>query len=342
MTPATTWDLHAHIVPAELVDAMRAGTAADGVRVAVKDGREHTVHAGGKLHPLPTEIRDVEARLAVMDRMGVDVAVVSLSPTLLMYWVAAEAAVDHARLVNDGIAAAVAQAPERLVGCAHIPMQDTAAAVAEVRRATGELGLGGVQIAPMVLDRPLDDDDFVPVLEAVQEAGVPATLHPYFMGASHRPGLDRYYLTNLVGHPYQTAVGASRLIMSGLLDRLADLELVLVHGGGYLPYQVGRLDHGRRVRPEARACQHEPSTYLRRFTFDTLTHSAASLRFLIDLVGADRVAYGTDFPYDMGGGTVADHLTGVELSEQDRRLVAGGTAARLYGSRLPAAEEVGA
>lgn len=340
-TPAI-WDLHAHIVPANLVAAMRAGTAADGVRIAARDGEEFTVHGGSKLHPLPTEIRDVGARLAVMDDMGIDAAVVSISPTLLMYWVDTAEAVEHAQLVNDGIAAAVAEAPDRLVGCAHIPMQDTDAAVAEVRRATGELGLGGVQIAPMVLDRPLDEDDLAPVLEAVQEAGVPATLHPYFMGAGHRPGLDRYFLTNLVGHPYQTAVGASRLIMSGLLDRLPQLELVLVHGGGYLPYQVGRLDHGHRVRPEARACEQAPSTYLRRFTFDTLTHSPDALQYLIDLVGADRVAYGTDFPYDMGGGTAEQHLAGVELSEDDRQLVVAGTAERLYGARLGAAQGVGA
>lgn len=233
-------------------------------------------------------------RLAVMDSMGVGIALVSLSPTLLNYWTDADEAIDYARLVNDEIAAAVAQAPDRLVSCAHLPMQDTEAAIAEVARATGKLGLRGVQVAPVVSNRPLDKDDLFPVLEAVQTAGVPATLHPYFVGASHRPGLDRYFLTNLVGHPYQTAVGATRLILSGALDRLPDLEVVLVHGGGYLPYQIGRLDHGQRVRKEARACAELPSSYLRRFTFDTLTHSAPSLRFLMDLVGVENIAYGRE------------------------------------------------
>jgi aminocarboxymuconate-semialdehyde decarboxylase len=338
-TASPVWDLHAHIVPATLVDAMRGGRAADGVHTVVSEGQEYTVHGGGKRHPLPPEVRDVEARLARMDDAGVDIAVVSLSPTLLMYWVGAEEAVEHARLVNDGIAAAVAEAPDRLVGCAHVPMQDPDAAVAEVQRVTGELGLRGVQIAPMVLDRSLDEEDLVPVLAAVERAGVPATLHPYFIGAGARPGLDRYFLTNLVGHPYQTAVGASRLIMSGVLDQLPDLELVLVHGGGYLPYQVGRLDHGYRVRPEARACRSLPSTYLRRFTFDTLTHSAASMRFLIDLVGADRVAYGTDFPYDMGGGSPAEQLDGVDLAAPERIAIVGGNAAHLYSADRPLSSE---
>ncbi len=327
----TVWDLHAHFIPPGLAQDMRDGRAVDGVRTETGlDGQEFVVHRQGPRYPLSPGLYDVDARLGIMDEMGIDTAVVSLSPTLLMYWVEPSDAVTHAQRVNEQLAAAVALAPDRLLGSAHVPMQDPDAAVAEVQRATGELGLRGVQIAPMVSDRTLDEDDLFPVLEAIEQAGVPLTLHPYFVGAGHRPGLDKYYLTNLAGHPYQTAIGATRLIMSGALDRVPDLEVVLVHGGGYLPYQVGRLDHGFDVRPEARACQEKPSSYLRRFTFDTLAHSDRSLQFLIDLVGADRVAYGTDFPYDMGGGPADEQLRGVTLDAEQNRAIRAGNAQRLY------------
>jgi aminocarboxymuconate-semialdehyde decarboxylase len=326
-----TWDLHGHCIPPGLLGDIRSGTAIDGVRSEDRGGQETIVHRQGPTQPLIDGLHDMDARLATMDQMGVDVSVLSLSPTMLMYWVDAADAVAHAQRVNDEIAQMCRRDPDRLVGTAHVAMQDPDAAVAEVRRATQELGLRGVQIAPMVGDLTLDEEVHLPVLEAVAEAGVPLTLHPYFVGVGPRPGLNKYYLTNLVGHPYQTAVGASRLIMSGALDRFPDLEVVLVHGGGYLPYQAGRLDHGNAVRSEARACQDKPSSYLRRFTYDTLTHSADSLRFLLDLVGPDRVAYGTDYPYDMGGGAFEEQLRDVPLSSADEALVRGGNAQRLYG-----------
>lgn len=321
-------DVHAHFFPPSLVEDLRGGEAIDGMRLEDRDGQPWVVHRQGPNYPLSPELYDLEARFALMDERGIDVAAVSLSPTLLFYWLEDSEAADWARRVNDEIRALVDQADGRVVGVAHLPMQDSAAAVGEAERASGELGLRAAQLAPMILDRPLDEEDHLEVLTALDRLKLPAILHPYFVGAGHRPGLDRYYLTNLAGHPYQTAVGASRLIMSGVLDQLPDLQPVLVHGGGYLPYQIGRLDHGHDVRPEAKACQERPSSYLRRFLFDTLAHSAPALQYLIGLVGSDRVAYGTDFPYDMGGGSFDDQLSGVELDDAARQAIRGGNAAR--------------
>lgn len=324
-------DVHAHFFPPSLVEDLRDGDAIDGMRLEERGGQPWVVHRQGPNYPLSPELYDLEARFALMDERGIDVAAVSLSPTLLFYWLDGDDAADWARRVNDEIRTLVQQAAGRVIGVAHLPMQDTDAAVAEAERARQELDLRAAQLAPMILDRPLDEDDHVEVLAALERLGLPAILHPYFVGAGNRPGLDRYYLTNLAGHPYQTAVGASRLIMSGVLDRLPDLQPVLVHGGGYLPYQVGRLDHGHDVRPEAKACQERPSSYLRRFLFDTLAHSAPALQYLVGLVGPDRVAYGTDFPYDMGGGSVDDQLTGVQLDDDARALIRGGNATRVLG-----------
>ena len=169
------------------------------------------------------------------------------------------------------------------------------------------------------------------MLAAAADLGVPLLLHPYYVGTS--PGLVDFYLTNLIGNPLATTVCAARLIFSGTLDELGALRLVLTHGGGYLPYQIGRLDHGHRVRPEAKGCARPPSAYLPAFWFDTVTHAPGPLRFLADSVGTDHVVYGTDFPFDMAAGPLADQLAGTGLS--DTGLIAGGNANDLFGLGLP-------
>jgi aminocarboxymuconate-semialdehyde decarboxylase len=132
-------------------------------------------------------------------------------------------------------------------------------------------------------------------------------LHPYYVGA--KPGLEDYYLTNSIGNPLDTCVAAARLMQSGAFDRHPDLRIVLVHGGGFLPYQLGRLDHAFLVRPEAKvATKRPPSSYLDRFWFDTITHSDASLAFLLSLVGPERVVLGTDLPFDMADARPLERL----------------------------------
>lgn len=323
-------DIHAHFIPDTILADMRSGAAIDGVTLEDRDGTPWVIHRQGPKYPLQPELHDLEARIALMDRLGIDVAVVSLSPTLLFYWLESSEAADWARTVNDDLARLVASSGGRIEGVAQLPMQDADAAIAELRRAK-DIGLRGVQLAPMVMDRTLDVDDYYPVLEELDRLRMPMVLHPYFVGAGDRPGMDKYFMTNLSGHPYATAIGATRLIMSGTLDRLPNLQPVLVHGGGYLPYQIGRLDHGNAVRPEAKACQEKPSSYLRRFHIDTLAHSAPALDYLIGLVGADRVVYGTDFPYDMGGGSASDQLAGVAIDDEQFGRIRGRNGLELFG-----------
>ena len=331
MTEQATWDLHAHFTPPSFVAEMRAGTALDGIRSEVVDGEEWLVHGDGSIRTALEEgLHDVPARLRDMDERGIDVSVISLQPNLYMYGVGAADARTFARMVNDDIAQAVDAGGGRLLGLAHLPMQDPEAAVEEARRAHDDLGLVGCQVGPLVGDQTLDVPDFAELLGTLERLGMPMTLHPYLVGAKERAGLDKYHMSNLIGHPYQTCLGASRIIMGGVFDRLPGLEVVLMHGGGFFPYQVGRLDHGQEVRPEATGCEERPSSYLRRFTFDTLTHSPASLQFLVGVVGADRVAYGTDYPFDMGGGPVAEQLADVRLTDRERALISGGTAQHLY------------
>lgn len=331
-------DTHAHVIPPDLVAMMRSGDAPDGISVEDVDGTPWVVHRQGYRYPLLPAFHDVQARLAAMDAAGIDSAVLSVAPPLFLYGLPITEAAPAARMGNDALVAMVAQAPDRFSAVATLPMQDPGGAVAELERCVGDLGMRGAQIGPHVEGATLDDPAFRPVLETAQRLQVPLILHPYYVGST--AGLDDFYLTNLMGNPWQTAVCASRLILSGTLDAVPDLDLLLVHAGGHLPYQVGRLDHGHLVRPEAKGCAAAPSSYLRRFHYDTLSHRPAATGWLLDQVGDDRVVYGTDMPFDMGGGSLAAQTAGLGLSEDRLDAVGHRNAARLF--RLPVTGSTGA
>jgi aminocarboxymuconate-semialdehyde decarboxylase len=324
-----TIDVHSHYVPSEVLARARTGAGIDGLRAETVDGEEWLVHRQGFRYPVPRSFWDVEARLAAMDASDTDQVILSVAPTLFMYNVDPGLAAEHCRGVNDSLARAAADSGGRIVPVAALPLQDVDAAVAELRHAVTEQGMRGAEISTNIGDTFVDHPSMRPVLATAQELGVPLILHPWPFGPQSL-GTSDFYLNNLVGNPLMTVICAARLIFSGVLDELEDLSLVLMHGGGYLPYQIGRLDHGTRVRPEARACRHDPSAYLGRFAFDTLTHATAPLEFLIDLVGADHVVYGTDYAFDMGGGPLADQLAGIELDAKQHEDIAWRTAARLF------------
>jgi aminocarboxymuconate-semialdehyde decarboxylase len=326
-----------------VIAAARRGEGIDGLRIERDgDGHERVIHRQGFWWAVDPSFYDLEARLAAMDARGCDLAVLSLTPTLLGYWFEASEAVDFCRMVNDTLAAAAREVPDRIAAVATLPMQDAGAAVAELRRAVTQLGMKGAQIGPRMEDLGLDDPAVRPVLAEAARLGVPLILHPY--NAGKRAGLTDYYLTNLVGNPLESTVGAARLIFGGVLDELPELRLVLMHGGGYLPYQIGRFDHGYRVRSETKGCRHAPSGYLRRFWYDTITHAPGPLRFLVEHVGADRVVYGTDYPFDMGAGSVPEQLGGVGLADPDLARIAGANAVELFdlAARVRQAPSMGA
>jgi len=182
---------------------------------------------------------------------------------------------------------------------ATLPMQHPEAAVAEMERVAREHGFKGIELATAAPGGELADPKYRPVLRRAQELKMTIFAHPNTIGAGGR--LDCYYLTNLIGNPLETTIMVANLMFSGALDELPRLKMLLAHGGGFAPYQVGRFVHGHKVRPETRA--HTGSSakeLLKRFYFDTITHEPQALRYLIELVGAARIVVGTDSPFDMG------------------------------------------
>lgn len=322
-------DIHTHFIPPYFVDDIRRGQAVGEVSIQRQNGEEWVSHPEGYRYPLAPEFWNLEAKLQHMDRLGIDVSVLSIAPTLFFYWLGAGPTQEFCQQANEALAAFAAGSGGRLFGMATVPLQDPAAAAAELRRAVTELGLRGVEIGTTMEGVPIDDGQFEPFWAAAAALDVPVVLHPYYVGTKRQ--FADFYMTNLIGNPLETAVAASRLILSGTLDRHPSLTVVLVHAGGFMPYQIGRLDHGHRVRSETNAViKSPPSSYLRRFYFDTITHASVPLRFLVELVGADRVVLGTDIPFDMADTRFAEYLAGAGLEEETVRAISRDNASRIF------------
>jgi aminocarboxymuconate-semialdehyde decarboxylase len=322
-------DIHAHFVPEGYLRLIETEGAPHGVSLK-RDPRGPIIMVGQvPFGPITPAYHDLDVRLRAMDAQSVAIPALSLMPPMV-YWADADLGLRLARVVNDAIAAAVRAHPDRLVGLATLPLQAPDAAVAEAGRAITELGLRGVYLGTNVRGADLDDAALAPVFDRVAALGVPVFLHPLNVLGGGR--LGAYYLHNLLGNPFDTAVAAARLIFGGVLDRHPALRVCLAHAGGGFPYVMGRLDRGYRVRPECRHLPRPPSAYVDRLYFDTIAHSPDALRYLIGVVGAERVMLGSDYCFDMGYDDPVGALAAVQpLPAADRDRILGGNARRLLG-----------
>ncbi len=326
-----TIDIHAHFVPEEYLRLIEAEGESRGVRLRSGPDGPMILVGHVSIGPITAHYYDLDLRLKAMDAQGVTVHALSLMPPMV-YWADDRLGLRLARLVNDAMAEATRIHPGRFVSLATLPLQDPEAAVAELERAVTELGCRGIYLGTNVRGKELTDPSFLPVFERIHALGVPIFLHPLNVIGAQR--LVNYHLHNLLGNPFDTAVAAANLIFSGLLDRFPKLQVCLPHAGGALPYLIGRLNHGWKVRQECRALTKPPSSYLRRFTYDTISHAPESLNYLIKLVGADRVMIGSDYCFDMGYERPVEVITRLRgLTRADRARILGGNAARLLGLR---------
>lgn len=335
-------DCHGHYVSPRIFEALEQDGAAARYGVAVErteDGAP-TLRIGGAkpTRPLLPLLRQLDGRSGALRDQGIAVQAVGTWLDVTAYALPAQQGAAWSRLLNDSVARDIAEAKAdvRYVGLATVPLQDGQRAAAELERAVDELGFRGAMVATNVDGGPLDDPSLDPFWAAAQAARVPVVLHPFHVAGADR--LTEYYLFNLVGNPFDTTIAAASLIFGGVLDRFPDLDVVLVHGGGGVPFQAGRLQRGQNVRPEPRTRgAGAPLDYLRRFHYDTVLFFPPAVRYMAEVVGPDRVVLGSDFPFDLGDPEPLRVVreSGLAPDVVDRILVENG--ARVLGVALPAA-----
>jgi aminocarboxymuconate-semialdehyde decarboxylase len=318
-------DCHAHYVSPRVLQTL---ASADPGRygVSLEAGAPVLRIGGTPSRPLPAELRDLSRRGDWLAEVGLGVQAIGTWMDVTGYDLPPEQGAAWSRLLNDSVAEDLRDDP-RYVGLASLPMQDGRLAAAELDYAVGRLGFRGAMIGTNVNGRGLDDASLDPVWHTAQAADVPIVLHPYLVAGAER--MRQYWLANLVGNPLDTAIAAASLIFGGVLDRFPELRLLLVHGGGSIPFQIGRLQRGFAVRQETKVhgVTTPPLDYLRRFHYDTVLFHPPALRYLLETVGEDRVVVGSDYPFDLGDPRPLEVIKAAGLP--DRVLVDNGS--RLLG-----------
>lgn len=240
-----------------------------------------------------------QRRIEECDAFQVNVQVLSTVPVMFSYWAKPPDGAEISAFLNDDIAESIDKYPRRFIGLGTVPMQDTDLAIRELERCK-KIGLAGVQIGSNVNQLNLGEAQFFEFFAACERLGMAVFVHPWEMMGEK--DIQKYWLPWLVGMPAETARAICSLIFSGTLERLQNLRICFAHGGGSFPYTLGRIAHGFEVRPDLVAIDNErnPREYLGKFWLDSLVHDEAMLEYLVKLVGAERIALGTDYPFPLG------------------------------------------
>jgi aminocarboxymuconate-semialdehyde decarboxylase len=329
--PQCAIDIHAHWFPRRwLAELERRGPAHGLVWEDVPGAGPRFRHGHLSTGPAGPRFVDLVARSEAMAEQGVSMQVLSLSQPMV-YWAGRDDGHALATVYNDCLAEAHQSDPQRFVGLATLPLQAIDLALREIERLPTLPGIRGVCIATCVLDKDLSDPAFFPVYERLEALGLPVFLHPTFVLAAER--LEKFYLTNLLGNPFETAVAAAHLIFGGVLDRFPRLEFVLPHAGGAYPWLAGRLRRGWEKRPDLlKATSRSPEDYLRRFHYDTIGYSPVVLEHLVAQVGAERVLMGSDYCFPIAYERPVEIVTDLaSLSPAAQAAILEGNARRLLG-----------
>lgn len=321
-------DIHTHILPPGWDDwAARYGVSG-WPSCRLHDACNATVYLGEKEFRRIDERAFAPARrIADMDAETIGMQMISPVPVMLCYWGPPEATDAFARMQNDFIAGVAQQHPGRFVGAGTVALQDVKLAVRELERLKS-MEFSAVEIGSHVNGRDFDDPPLFDFFAAAQQLDMALFVHP--QGPSiGQERMGQYYLPFMVGYPADSALAAARLILGGVLQRLPQLRICFAHGGGSFPAALGRLDHGHRVRPEAKKFIAEPpSRYAKSLYFDTLTHDARLLAFNLEKFGSERIMIGSDYPFDMGVEHPLAQLEGLTLTPADIANITHNTARR--------------
>jgi len=326
-----TIDIHTHVLTEETMGLLQKEAPKIAPRLTPIDADFAVLDvAGVPYRPFPRGGFDLDRRFTDMAAAEVEVQVLSATPQTYYYDQEPSLAAACAALQNDQIAKLIKAHPQRFLGIATLPMQAPQRAAEELRRAVRTLGLRGAMIGSNVQGKNLDDPALEPLWTEAAALGAFMIVHPVNVAGADR--LRSYYLNNLIGNPLDTTIAAACLVFGGVLERHPALKVLLVHGGGFVPYQAGRWAHGWHVRSEPKInIKQSPEPWIDRFYYDTILHAKPQLEFLVSSVGPARVLLGSDYPYDMGTGECVRQVKALAIGAADKAKVLCDNAGALLG-----------
>jgi len=328
---AVVIDTHAHWYPKEFIALLERKAAQHGARME-RNARGVPVFSLPGVEPksaMPPLMVEPELIVTEMERRGIATFVLSLTNPMV-YWAPPAFGLELAQTWNDASTAVHQAHPARFIGTLQLPMQAPELAVEELERAAKLPGMRAVYLATHINGRNLDDEAFWPVYERCEALGLPVFLHPLYPCGGER--IATHFMRNLCGNPYENGLAAASLVFGGVMDAFPRLTVMLPQAGGTFPWLIGRFDRGVAVRKELAHMKRPASAYLRRFYYDTVSHHPRIMRFLIEMVGADRIVLGSDYNQDMSCERPVDFVGEMpDLSDAERGMILGGNARRLLG-----------
>jgi aminocarboxymuconate-semialdehyde decarboxylase len=305
-------DIHTHIMPATMPNWVQKFGYGEFIHLEHRNCKACMMKGDKLFREVEDNCFDAAVRMKEMDETDVTMQVLSTIPVLFNYWAKANDGYETSRFFNDHIADTVIKNPQRFIGIGTVPLQDIDLAIKEMERCVTELKMPGLEIGSNINGLNLNDPVFFPFYEAAEKLGCALFVHPWEMMGEQQ--MQKYWLPWLVGMPAETSRAICSMIFGGVLEKFPKLRVAFAHGGGSFPLTIGRIEHGFNVRPDLVAVDNpvNPRDYIGKFWIDSLVHDAAALKYIIEVMGADNICLGSDYPFPLG-----EHHPGLLIEQRN-------------------------
>ncbi len=325
-------DIHTHILPENLNDVTGKFTDSRFLKFDSINGTSAMLKKDGKsFRKVDCNCWDYQQRINDCDNSKVNMQVLSTIPVLFSYWAKDDEGLTLSKFLNNHIAEVVRNEPNRFIGLGTVPLQNPNMAITEMDRILNELKLPGIEIGSNVNGENLSEEKFHPIFEHAEKIGCSIFVHPWeMMGQTE---MQKYWLPWLVGMPAETSRAICSLIFGGVLEKYPNVKIAFAHGGGAFPFTAGRIDHGFNVRPDLCAVNNSvlPSSYMKNFYVDSLVHDENTMNFIIQTMGTERIAMGSDYPFPLGEHHPGKLIESMDLSDATKQRLLAGTALEWLG-----------
>lgn len=326
-----TIDTHTHIIPKNIPDFSKKFGYGEFIQLDHhQPGRAWMMQGNKRFREIVENCWDAEVRIKEMAQHQADMQVICTIPVMFSYWAKPDHCLEISQFLNDDIATTVNNNPDKFIGLATLPMQDSKLTVKELERCMKN-GFKGVQIGSNVNDLNLSEPQFDEFFAACESLGAAILVHPWQMMGQEQ--MTKYWLPWLVGMPAEISRAICSMIFGGVFEKYKKLKVCFAHGGGSFLPTISRIEHGWDCRPDLVAIDNKnnPKDYLGKFWVDSHVCDHKMLQYVIDLVGADKVMQGSDYPFPLGEAVPGELVRTAPISETEKEKIMGLSAKSWLG-----------